>query len=259
VILLGGRARLGVEDGDPWLRAERQLVRRALHAGIPVLGVCLGAQVLATVAGGLVRPAARPEIGWHEVRLTAAGTADPVVGVPPERFRAFEWHHDEILLPPDAVDLARSTGCLQAFRLRDRPAWGVQFHPEATGDDLQIWLDGWQADRGAVLTGLDPERIREETAARIERSNERGRAMIKRFLAEAARLSSSRPRVFGRASASIQRSHAEDEEPFGREEALPQVRQGQAARAALLHEPQPREEAREAEAPPGPAGRGRRG
>jgi len=192
LIVLGGRARVGAEDAHPWLRAEKQLVRTALHAGIPVLGVCLGAQVLVTAAGGVSRRAARPEIGWHEIRLTRAGATDAVIGVLPERFHAFEWHHDEFLLPPRAVSLARSAACLQAFRLRDQPAWGVQFHPEASGGDLGIWLDGWQSDRGAVLTGLDPEEIRRETAARILGSNERGRAIVERFLAHATRLSSAR-------------------------------------------------------------------
>jgi GMP synthase (glutamine-hydrolysing) len=259
LIVLGGRARVGAEDAHPWLREERQLVRTALRAGIPVLGVCLGAQVLATVAGGVARPAARPEIGWHEIRLTCAGAADPVVGVLPERFHGFEWHHDEFLLPPRAVSLARSSGCLQAFRLREHPAWGVQFHPEAAADDLGTWLDGWHSDRGAVLTGLDPEEIRAETVARIHVSNERGRALVERFLAHAAGLSSARPGVSLHPSASISRPHAEDEDALRRQEALPQVLQGQAARAPLLHEPQPREEEREAEAPAGPAGRDHRG
>jgi GMP synthase-like glutamine amidotransferase len=192
LIVLGGRARVGAEDVHPWLRAEKELVRTALHAEIPVLGVCLGAQVLATVSGGATRQAVRPEIGWHEIRLTRAGAADPVIGVLPERFHAFEWHYDEFLLPPRAVSLARSSACFQAFRLRDHRAWGIQFHPEAAGDDLGTWLDGWHSDRGAVRTGLDPQEIRRETAARIQGSNERGRAIVERFLAHAAGLSSGR-------------------------------------------------------------------
>jgi GMP synthase (glutamine-hydrolysing) len=216
LIVLGGQARVGAEDIHPWLRAEKHLVRTALRAGIPLLGVCLGAQVLAAVAGGAARRAARPEIGWHEIRLTGAGAADPVIGVLPERFHAFEWHHDELVLPPRAVSLARSATCLQAFRLRDHPAWGVQFHPEASGDDLGTWLDGWHSDRGAVLTGLDPQEIRRETAVRIHDSNERGRAIVERFLAHATRLSSARACVSDHPSASIHRSHAEDEDALRR-------------------------------------------
>ena len=259
LIVLGGRARIGAESAHPWLRAEKHLVRTALRTGIPVLGVCLGAQVLAVVAGGVVRRAAFPEIGWHEIRLTRDGAVDPVLNALPERFYAFEWHHDELLLPPRAWSLARSAACLQAFRLLDRPAWGVQFHPEARGEDLGTWLDGWQADRGAVRTGLDPEEIRRETATRIAASNERGRLIVERFLDEAARFRSANVPGFRRPSASIHRSHAEDEDALRRQEALPQVLQGQADRAAFLHEPQPREEEREAEASAGPADGGHRG
>jgi GMP synthase-like glutamine amidotransferase len=259
LIVLGGRARLGAERAHPWLRAEKHLVRTALRARIPVLGVCLGAQVLATVAGGVVRRAARPEIGWHEVRLTRDGAADPLLGALPERFHAFEWHHDKLLLPPKASSLARSAACLQAFRLLDHPAWGVQFHPEARGEDLGTWLDGWQADRGAVLTGLDPEEIRRETATRIAGSNERGRLIVERFIAEAARLRAANAPVSGQPSASIHRPHAEDEDALRRQEALQEDGQGQDARPALLYEPQPREEERQAQAPPGPAGGRRQG
>ena len=183
LIVLGGQARVDAEDAYPWLRAEQDVVHTALHVGVPVLGVCLGAQVLATVAGGVTRRAVRSEIGWHQIRLTRAGASDPVIGVLPERFEAFEWHHDEFLLPAAAVSLARNTTCLQAFRLRDRPAWGVQFHPEATHDDLCTWLEGWHADPDAIATGLDPEAIRRDTAERIGDSNELGCAIVERFLA----------------------------------------------------------------------------
>ena len=187
LIVLGGRPRVGDEAAHPWLRAEQELVRTAIRDGAPLLGVCLGAQLLAMVAGGTVRRAAEPEIGWHEIQLTAAARTDPVLGALPKRFRAFEWHHDQCLLPPHATALARSARCLQGFRLQDRPAWGIQFHPEATHADLCIWLDSWDSDPDAVATGLDSEVIRRETAERIDSSNSLGRAIIERFLTYADR------------------------------------------------------------------------
>lgn len=193
LIALGGRARLGDDAAHPWLAAEKDVVRTALDGATPVLGVCLGAQVLLTVAGGTVRRAHTPEIGWHQIRLTPEAADDPVLGALPNRFPAFEWHHDECRLPPDGAELARSEGCVQAFRLGDRPAWGVQFHPEATHQDLGTWLDYWHTDRGAVATGLDPEAIRRETAQRIEHSNELGRMIIQRFLGHVAK-----PQAVGR-------------------------------------------------------------
>jgi GMP synthase (glutamine-hydrolysing) len=138
------------------------------------------------VAGGVTRRAAQSEIGWHEIQLTGAGVRDPVIGGLPERFEAFEWHHDHFLLPARAVPLARSSMCLQAFRLEDRPAWGVQFHPEVTLAILEAWLDGWEEDEDAVASGLDPEAIRLESRGKIVAQIELGRGIASRFLAEAA-------------------------------------------------------------------------
>jgi GMP synthase-like glutamine amidotransferase len=185
LIALGGRARVADHNAHPWLRAEKELLRTAVRSATPTLGVCLGAQLLATAAGGTVAPAQEPEIGWHQIRLTAAAVADPILGALPQSFRAFEWHHDEFLLPPDSVRLARSATCLQAFRLRHRPAWGLQFHPEATYQNLATWLESWHADPGAVATGLDPDAIRHQTAETIDRSHALGKAIIERFLAHA--------------------------------------------------------------------------
>jgi GMP synthase (glutamine-hydrolysing) len=185
-IVFGGEAQVDEEDARPWLRPEKRLLRELLERGIPMLGVCLGSQLVAEAAGAVVRRAEAPEIGWHEIELTPAGLHDPVLGFLPERFESFQWHHYEWLLPPGAVALARSPGCLQAFRLEDRPVWGVQFHPEVTHADLDSWLDGWEKDPGAVATGLDPEAIRAESAAKIGAWNEVGRGISERFLAAAA-------------------------------------------------------------------------
>jgi GMP synthase-like glutamine amidotransferase len=182
-IVLGAEAQVDQEDAHPWLRPEKQLLRGLVEAGTPVLGVCFGSQVLAELAGAEVRLAAEPEIGWYEAELAAEGRADPLLGFLPERFETLNWHHYEWLLPPGAVALARTAHCLQAFRLSDRPVWGFQFHPEATGSDYNEWLDGWGDDAGAVATGRDPEAIRAETAGKIAAWNDVGREIASRFLA----------------------------------------------------------------------------
>jgi GMP synthase (glutamine-hydrolysing) len=186
VFVLGAEAQVDQEDALPWIRTEKQLVAELVEHGTPVLGVCFGSQLLADLAGAPVRHAAEPEIGWHGAELTPEGKADPLLGFLPERFEALHWHHYEWLLPPGAVALARSARCLQAFRLADRPVWGLQFHPEATESDYNEWLDGWADDAGAVATGGDPEAIRSETAAKIAAWNDVGREIAKRFLATAA-------------------------------------------------------------------------
>jgi GMP synthase (glutamine-hydrolysing) len=183
--VFGASAQVDEEDARPWLRPEKQLIRELLDRGTPLLGVCFGSQLLAEAAGASVRPSVRPEIGWHGVELTTDGRADPLLGFLPNRFESLQYHHWEWSQPPGAVVLARSALCLQAFRLPNRPVWGLQFHPEVTLSDFGEWLDGWEDDPGAVATGLDPEAIRAEAAAKIGAWNEIGRGIAARFLAEA--------------------------------------------------------------------------
>ena len=182
-IVFGGEAQVDEEDAYPWLRPEKDLVAELLQREVPLLGVCLGSQLVADVAGAVVRRAAAPEIGWHEIELTPEGANDPVLGFLPSRFESFGWHYYEWLLPPGAVELARSAACLQAFRL-DGPVWGLQFHPEVTLADLVACIDHWEAELTA--DGLDPEAIRAESAAKIEAWNGVGRGISERFLEVAA-------------------------------------------------------------------------
>jgi GMP synthase (glutamine-hydrolysing) len=185
-LVFGGEAQVDEEDVHPWLRPEKDVVAQLLERSTPLLGVCLGSQLVAGATGAVVRRAAAPEIGWNEIELTPEGAADPVLGFLPERFVGFGWHHYEWLLPPGGVALARSAACLQAFRLEHRPVWGIQFHPEVTLADLSSWLDDWQGDADAVATGLDPEAIRTESVGRIGAWNDVGRGICERFLAAAA-------------------------------------------------------------------------
>ena len=181
--VFGAEAQVDEEDVYGWLRPEKELVTELIERGTPLLGVCFGSQLVAGAAGATVRRAAAPEIGWSEIELTPEGVNDPVLGFLPERFIGFGWHHYEWLLPPGAVTLAHSARCLQAFRLADRPVWGLQFHPEVTQPDLGSWLDDWQNDAAAVATGLDPESIRTESEGKIGALNDIGRELAERFLA----------------------------------------------------------------------------
>jgi GMP synthase (glutamine-hydrolysing) len=173
VIVLGGSMHPDQDDEHPWLPEETRVLRGLLDRGTPLLGVCLGAQMLARAAGGAVLPAPEPEIGWLEVEVTDPD--DPLLGPLPRRFEAFQWHSYTYDLPHGAVEVARSPVCGQAFRLGDR-AWGVQFHPEVTAAQVESWL----ADPDDPAP--DPERLRRETGERIEAWNELGRDLCSRFL-----------------------------------------------------------------------------
>jgi GMP synthase-like glutamine amidotransferase len=137
LVVLGGP--MGVHDDLPWLADERALLRAAVDAGLPVLGVCLGAQQLAMALGGEVGGGPAPECGVGEVHLTTAALADPVFAPAPTPLPCVHWHGDTFSLPPGAVHLARNDAYEnQAFRVGAR-AYGLQFHVEVTGSLVAHW------------------------------------------------------------------------------------------------------------------------
>ena len=139
VMIFGGSMHADQDDHHPWLRDETLFVQRLLDQHVPLLGVCLGAQLIARAAHAPVSEMRAPEVGWVEVELTDEAASDPVFSQLPASFEAFQWHFYELGVPAGALELARSRACSQAFRLGD-VAWGVQFHPEITRPMLQAWL-----------------------------------------------------------------------------------------------------------------------
>jgi len=131
VVSMGGPMSANDEKLIPWLRQEKELLQRTIEAGVPVLGICLGAQLIAAALGARVYRNVGREIGWFPVDWMAAGSDQ--FQLPPS-FLAFHWHGETFDLPPGAVQLARSAGCEnQAFRI-GRHVIGLQFHLEVTPD-----------------------------------------------------------------------------------------------------------------------------
>jgi GMP synthase (glutamine-hydrolysing) len=180
VFVFGGAMHADHDDTHPWLGPETEWLQRLVASGTPVLGICLGVQLLARAQGAWVGPLENAEIGWHDVELTGAGADDPVLGALPRNFESFQWHHYTYDVPAGAVELARSASCTQAFRLGET-CWGVQFHPEVT----QVQVDGWIGDPSDRPP--DPEGLRAETGEKIVRWNELGRALCGAFLEAAER------------------------------------------------------------------------
>ena len=178
VFVFGGAMNVDQEAEHEWLVPEKAWLSELVDRRVPVLGMCLGSQLLAEAAGASPHRSAESEVGWHDVELDPAAAGDPLLDALPARFRAFEWHRYEFPLPPGAVALARSARCLQAFRL-DGPAWGLQFHAEVVRASIDRWLD--EAEEGE----LDRPRLEEETESALEGWNELGRGICRRFLAEA--------------------------------------------------------------------------
>ncbi len=137
LIVMGGP--MGVHDGLPWLEPERALMRAATEAGLPVLGVCLGAQQLALALGAEVKQGPDQEIGVGEVHLADDALHDPVFAPAPSPLPCVHWHGDTFTLPDGAVRLAGNEAYEnQAFRV-GRHAYGLQFHVEVTGSLVAHW------------------------------------------------------------------------------------------------------------------------
>jgi GMP synthase-like glutamine amidotransferase len=159
VVVMGSVS--SVNDPDPWIAEELAWIRAVDQAGVPVLGICFGAQALCAALGGRVEAMERMEIGWFTVE---SADQDAVPAGPWQ-----EFHGDRCLLPAGATVLARNDAAVQAFRIGRHLA--VQFHPEVDGPQLKLWLDS-MGTAEVESTGLDPgqflaDTIREEPAARI--------------------------------------------------------------------------------------------
>lgn len=130
LVVMGGPMSAYRDDGFPTRRGELALLASAVAARRPVLGVCLGAQLLAEATGGVSHPGGAPEIGWGQIHQTEQAGTDMLFGGLPTAFDVLHWHSDSYHPPPGAVRLAESDRYPeQAFRL-DRTAWGLQFHVE---------------------------------------------------------------------------------------------------------------------------------
>jgi GMP synthase (glutamine-hydrolysing) len=171
VIVFGGAMHPDQDEQHPWLRGEHHFLQELLERRTPLLGVCLGAQLIAKAAGAAVHPAREPEVGWLPVEKIAE---DPVLEALPARFDAFQWHHYTYEVPAGATELARSKVSSQAFRLG--AAVGIQFHAEVTSEIVASWL----ADDPADVADVDA--LQWVTAKRISSWNELGRALCGRFL-----------------------------------------------------------------------------
>jgi GMP synthase-like glutamine amidotransferase len=145
---------MAVYDNFPYLQKEQELIRNAMKNDTPVLGVCLGSQLIAQAAGGRVYKAKKKEIGWHDVYLTPASSNDIFRGFTDKMIRVFQWHGDTYDLPANAKILAYSDLCAQAFRIGS--AVGIQFHFEVDEHLIRTWTKEYNAD-------LIAEKIRPES------------------------------------------------------------------------------------------------
>jgi len=179
LIVLGGPIGAYDDATYPFVRDEAEAVARRLAARKPLLGICLGAQLMARALGAAVKPMGVKEIGFAPITLTAEGADSPLASLA-DGTPVLHWHGDRYDLPPGARRLAFTAVCAeQAFAIGDH-ALGLQFHLEANLDELEAWLIGHATELGAA--GIDPCVLRAQAPAVAELLSQRAREIFTAWL-----------------------------------------------------------------------------
>ena len=184
LVVLGGPMNCDQVDRHPHLAVETEAIRRAIDRGLPVLGICLGGQLIARALGARVSRSPEREIGWYDVTPTAAGATDPLFGHFAGTEKIFQWHGDSFEVPDGAVHLASSPTCPnQAFRYGEN-VYALQFHLEVDEPLIARWLHTPVMAREieCLGAGFSAERIMDETRRHIARSLALGHAVFDHYL-----------------------------------------------------------------------------
>lgn len=171
LIVLGGPMNVDETDRHPHLVHEVELIADALKRDIPVLGICLGAQLIAKALGARVCKNPVKEIGWYNLAVTRSAQHDPLLSAFRPVEKVFQWHGDTFALPHGAIHLARSTACEnQAFCYGDK-VYGLQFHLEVDAPTIERWLNVPlnRDELAADSQNSSPQKIREDTTCNIPR------------------------------------------------------------------------------------------
>ena len=180
IVVFGGDMNVDMTERYPFLEPERELIAAAVETAVPVLGICLGGQMLARALDHPVYPAGIREIGFKPLYPTVEARDDPLFSVFDDGDTVFHWHQDTFDLPEDAMLLATGDEVpTQAFRYGDA-AWGTQFHFEVDRAELDLWLKTAGED-GVEAWGSSVERIRAEADRELERHEARARELFRRF------------------------------------------------------------------------------
>ncbi len=180
LVVMGGPMSAHCDRGFPTRRAELDLLTDAVAHGVPTIGVCLGAQLLALAGGGSVFPGANgPEVGWAPIEITELAADDPLLADLPDRLTVLHWHGDTFEPPPGSARLATSSRYQgQAFRIGAR-AWGFQFHLEVDEDAVAAFLDAFAQD--TAQAGTSREVIEAESRAALEALEPQRARVLARF------------------------------------------------------------------------------
>ncbi|MEO3433135.1 type 1 glutamine amidotransferase [Inquilinus sp. CAU 1745] len=182
LLVLGGPMSPNDDDDYPGLKAERELIRAFAASGRPVLGICLGAQLIARAFGGTARRHDIPEIGFTQIELTKDAAGDHLMGGFDTLPRLMHWHYDTFDLPDGAVLLATNSVCRnQAFRL-GQEVHAVQFHPEVTAEIIRDWLRRFRAE-GVSPDAISEDEMEAQMRDHLAAAESFGRTLADRWLA----------------------------------------------------------------------------
>ena len=184
LIILGGPMNADMTEQYPHLTTEVALIRSAIERGIPTLGICLGAQLIAKCLGAQVYKNPEREIGWYDITLNEEGKQDPIMKYLEHTKPVFEWHGDTYDIPEGAIHLASSDSCAhQAFRYGTN-VYGFQFHMEVDAALIERWLNTpiYQAEIAQTHGKIDPAIIRAETQKNIKELNHLSKNVFGAFL-----------------------------------------------------------------------------
>jgi GMP synthase (glutamine-hydrolysing) len=191
LIILGGPMGVDEEESFSFLRWEKRIIRAAIDEGVPILGVCLGAQLIAATLGTQVFHGPVKEIGWSPISITAHGQVDSLLGYLPENATVFQWHSDGFELPAGAVRLATSAHYgTQAFRI-GRSIYGLQFHLEVTPRMIERWIDERSKDLAQAPYVL-PDKILADTQSYAPALKYYGERFLSEFVRRVCRSRSRR-------------------------------------------------------------------
>src|SRR4030067_1282056 len=182
IVLLGGPMNVYEEDRFPFLREEDLFIKEAIQRGRPVLGICLGAQLIAKALGAKVFKAPVKEIGWYDVSLTKIGSQCPLFSTLPKTFPVFQWHEDTFEIPKAGKLIVTSNPIPhQAFRYGDN-TYGLQFHLEVTEEMIQEWMETYEEElKGPQPPLVSKLKLLAETQSKIEAYKKRGMKFLKSF------------------------------------------------------------------------------
>ena len=178
--VMGGPMNVSEHDIYPWLVTEKEFIKKSIDKGKKIIGVCLGAQLIADCLGATVTPNPQKEIGWHPVTLTEAAQKSPLFAHMPTQMDVFHWHGDTFSIPPEAIHLAASRACANQAFLYGRNVLALQFHMEYSRQSIEKMLNACGSEIIDAPYIQHPEIIR-AGCDRIPQTSERLYALLDAF------------------------------------------------------------------------------